>query len=105
MATEVLQKGTIEPLLIALRDRLGNLTDLSTVSSPFFDVKRQSDNTVIQSNQVWTVDPDYPMTAICLIDTSLAAYTAGETYKLYLKYAAGSESPLKGPIIFRVEDD
>lgn len=102
---EVLKKGTVESILVAMRDRLGNLSDLSTVSNPRFDVKKKSDGSAVQTNSVWTVDADFPMTAICPIDTTLAAYVAGEEYKLYVKYTAGSESPVKGPLFFRVEDD
>ena len=102
---EVLKKGTVEPLLVALRDRLGNIDDLSTVSNAKFDVKAKVDNAAVQTDSPWTVDPGSPMTAICLIDTTLSAYVPGDEYKLYLKYAAGSESPVLGPIEFRVEDD
>jgi len=102
---EVLKKGTIEPLLIALRDRLGNIDDLTLVSGPLFDVKAKSNNAAVQTNSPWTVDAGEPMTAICLIDTTLVGYVPGDEYKLYLKYTAGSESPVKGPIEFRVEDD
>lgn len=102
---EVLKKGSLEPLLVALRDRLGNIDDLSIVSNPKFDVKAKSDDAAVQTDSVWTVDPGFPMVAICLIDTTLVAYIPGDEYKLYLKYTAGSESPIKGPLEFRVEDD
>jgi hypothetical protein len=102
---EVLKKGTIESLLVPLRDRLGNVVDLSTVSGLLFDTKKKSDNSAAQSNVVVAIDGDFPMTAICQIDTSLAGYVGGEEYKLYLKYTAGTESPILGPIYFRVEDD
>ena len=102
---EVLKKGTVEALLVPMRDRLGNIDDLSTVSGPLFDVRRKEDNSAVQSNALWTVDPDFPMTVICVIDTTLAGYVAGDEYKLYIRYTAGSESPVRGPIEFRVEDD
>lgn len=102
---EVLKKGTIESLLVGLRDRLGNVTSLGSVSSTTFDVKKKSDGSAVQTNAPWTYDADFPMTAICEIDTTLAAYVAGEEYKLYVKYTAGSESPVLGPHYFRVEDD
>lgn len=102
---EVLKKGSIESLLVALADRLNNIQDLSTVTTPRFDIKKKSDNSAVQTNVVWVVDPEYPMTAVCSIDTTLAGYVAGEEYKLYLKYTAGSESPILGPKFFRVEDD
>lgn len=102
---EVLEKGTIQSLLVALRDRLGNVSSLTTVSSLRFDTKKKSDNSAVQSNVTAVLDADYPMTAICEIDTTLSGYVAGEEYKLYLKYTSGTESPLLGPIYFRVEDD
>src|SRR5262245_24490221 len=102
---EVIKLGSVESLLVAMRDRLGNITSLSAVTSPTFDVRKKTDNSAIQLGSVWTVDPDYPMTAICVIDTTIAGYVAGDEYKLYIKYTAGSESPIRGPIEFRVEDD
>jgi len=102
---EVLTKGTIEPLMVALRDRLENIDDLSTVLNPKFSTRKKSDDSAVESNKTWTVDPGFPMTALCLIDTTVSAYDAGETYKLYLTWEDGSQSPLKGPIEFRVEGD
>jgi hypothetical protein len=102
---EVLEKGTVEALIVAVRDRLGNVDDLSVLTNKFFDVRKKSDDTVVQTNVPWAVDSDFPMSAICEIDTTLAAYVSGDTYKLYLKYTSGSESPVKGPLEFRVEGD
>lgn len=102
---EVLQKGTVEALVVAMRDRLENVTDLSLVTNKFFDVRKKSNDAAVQTSVPWTVDPDWPMEAICEIDTTLAAYVAGDTYKLYLRYTTGSESPIKGPLEFRVEGD
>lgn len=100
---EVLKKGTIEPILVGLRDRLENLTDLSGVTNLKFDVKKKSDGSAVSSNLTCTFEE---MTAICLIDTTLAGYVAGGgTYKLYLKFDDGVEHPVLGPIFFRVEDD
>ena len=103
--TEVLQKGTVESLVVAMRDRLENVTDLSLLTNKFFDVKKKSDGSSVQSSVPWVVDPDFPMEAICEIDTTLSGYVGGEYYKLYLRYSSGSESPVKGPLVFRVEDD
>lgn len=102
---EVLIKGSIESILVALRDRLGNISDLAAVSNLRFDTKKKDDDSAVQTNQLIALDPDFPMTAICSIDTTLAGYVAGEEYKLYIKYTAGSESPLLGPRFFRVEAD
>lgn len=105
---EVLKKGSIEALLIPLRDRLNNVTTLATVSNLMFDTKKKTDNSAVQSNALVTVDSDYPMTAICEIDTTLAGYDVtpdDAEFKLYIKYTVGTEAPLLGPIYFRVEDD
>lgn len=102
---EVIKKGSIEPLLVALGDRLNNVTTLTAVASLVFDTKKKSDNTAIQSNSLAVVDADYPMTAICQIDTTQVGYDPYEEYKLYIKYTVGTESPILGPIFFRVEDD
>lgn len=102
---EVIKKGSIESLLVAMRDRLNNINDLSLVTNLRFDTKKKSDNSAVETDKAATLDPDYPMTAICPVDATLAGYVGGEEYKLYLKYTGGTESPIKGPVYFRVEDD
>ena len=102
---EVLKKGTVQSLLVPLRDRLNNVNDLATITNPRFDTKKKSDDSACESNKSVFLDTDYPMTAICEIDTTLSGYTAGEEYKLYLKFTSGSENPVLGPVFFRVEDD
>lgn len=102
---EVIKKGSIEPLLVVLRDRLENVITLAGVTSLQFDTKKKSDGSAVQSNVAAILDTDFPMTASCSINTTLAAYVAGEEYKLYIKYTSGSESPVLGPQFFRVEDD
>jgi hypothetical protein len=105
---EVIKKGSIEPLLVALGDRLNNVLTLSSVTSLVFDTKKKSDNTAIQTDSLAVVDTDYPMTAICQIDSTLAGYDVSvddAEFKLYIKYTVGTEAPILGPIFFRVEDD
>lgn len=107
---EVLKKGTVQSLLVPLRDRLGNVASLADVSNLKFDTRRKVDNSACELNKSVTFDVDEPMTAICEIDTTLVTYVIAadddhEDYKLYLKYAVGSESPILGPVFFRVEDD
>jgi hypothetical protein len=102
---EVIKKGSIESLLVPLRDRLGNIQSLGDVTSLKFDTKAKADDADVEIDKIATFDVDLPMTAICPIDSTLAGYDAGQEYKLYLKYTAGSESPVLGPIKFRVEDD
>lgn len=102
---EVLKKGSIESLLVPVRDRLGNIVTLTGVTSLLFDTRKKSDDSAVQTSVAVQLDADWPMTAICQIDTTLAGYVAGEEYKLYLRYVAGTEAPKLGPIFFRVEDD
>lgn len=102
---EVLKKGTVESLLVALRDRLNNISTLASVTDLKFDTRKKSDNSAIQTNVAVLLDSDWPMTAICQINTALTGYVGGDEYKLYLKWVAGSEAPIVGPLFFRVEDD
>lgn len=109
---EVIKKGSIEPLLVPLKDRLNNITTLTSVTNLKFDTKKKEDNSAAETGKTIAIDTDYPMWAICEIDTSGSLYdaandTTGETgeYKLYIKYAIGTEAPILGPIFFRVEDD
>jgi hypothetical protein len=102
---EVLKKGSVESLLVPLRDRLNNVSNLATVSNLLFSTNKKSDDSACETDVPVVVDVDYPMTAICEIDTTVAAYDPGEEYKLYVKYTVGSEAPILGPLYFRVEDD
>lgn len=102
---EVIKKGSIEALLVPLRDRLGNVVTLATVTGLVFDTKKKSDNSSVQTGTGTTFDVDFPMTVICEINSSLSGYVAGEQYKLYLRYTAGTEAPILGPLYFRIEDD
>jgi hypothetical protein len=102
---EVITKGSVEPLMVALRDRLNNVDDLDIVDGKLYDVKRKSDDEDVQMNQVWVVDPDYPMYALCVIDSTLSDYTPGDEYKLYVKWTEGGAQVVKGPLYFRVEAD
>lgn len=99
---EVLKKGTVEPLLVPMRDRLENIVDLGDVTNLRFDTKKKSGGTAVETDVACTYDD---LTAICLITTTLAGYVSFEEYKLYIKFTAGSEAPVLGPIFFRVEDD
>lgn len=102
---EVITKGSVEPLMVALRDRLDNIETLDDVSGKLYDVKKKSDDSNVHLGQVWFIDEDFPMYAICMIDTTLAAYTPGDEYKLYVKWTEGSSEVVKGPLFFRVESD
>lgn len=100
---EVLNKGSVESLLVPVRDRLGNIDDLADVTNLRFDTKKKDDLTTVQTNVTVVLDPEYPMTAVCQIDTSLAGYVEDEEYMLYLKYTAGTEAPILGGVHFRIE--
>lgn len=109
---EVIKKGSIESLIVPLKDRLNNVSTLSSVTSLTFDTKRKEDGVACETGKTVVLDVDYPMWAICEIDSTIAAYkaaddTTGDTgeHKLYIKYTIGTEHPILGPIFFRVEDD
>jgi hypothetical protein len=105
---EVIKKGSVESLLVALGDRLNNVNSLADVTNLKFDTKKKSDNAAVESNKVIFLDVDYPMTAICQIDSTLSGYDVtpdDAEFKLYVKYTAGTEIPILGPLYFRVEDD
>lgn len=100
-----LKKGTIEPLIVDMRDRLENITNMATVTNLRFDIKDMAGNTEV-SNGVPTTDG---MKVICLIDTTGVGWVTsphtGEEYRLYVKFTDGSAAPLLLVGKFRVEDD
>lgn len=105
---EVIRKGSVEPLLVGLNDRLRNVSDLDVVPGKLYDVRRKVDDAAVQTNEVWVVDEDYPMYAICMIDTTLGGYTTdsqNNEFKLYVKWEGSGEQVVKGPLYFRVESD
>jgi hypothetical protein len=99
---EVIKKGSIEPLLIPLRDRLENITSLAAVSSLRFDTIDPAGD-AIETDVPCSHEGD--LTAICLITSTNADYVVGDECRLYLKFTLGSESPILGPTKFRIEDD
>lgn len=102
---EVLKKGTVEPLLVHLRDRLEGIDDLSTdVTNPRFDVIDSLDVVKI-ANGVPTFIVGHPMIAVCTIDTTSGGGWASDEYRLYFKYDDGSSQPVLLVGKFRVEDD
>lgn len=102
---ESIKKGSVEALLVPLRDRLGNVDDLSTLTNLRFDTKKKEDDTAVQSDVAVVIDPAYPMTALCEITTTNALYVVDKEYCLYLKFTNGTESPVLGPVFFRVVGD
>lgn len=105
----VLQKGTIEPLIVDMRDRLETITNMATVTNLRFSVKDRAGNIEIASG-IPTTDA---MKVICLIDTTGASWdqdivkagVQGDEYRLYISFTDGSAAPLILVGKFRVEDD
>jgi hypothetical protein len=95
-----LRSGTAETLLIDVEDKLGNLTDLSG-AAPRYDVYDKDDNLKL-TNLTPIVDPLQPMTARCLVDTTIGGNWAAGHYRLYLRYLASPDSPRLGPFEFKV---
>lgn len=102
---EVIKKGSVESIIVAMGDRLENINDLGTVTNLRYFVHKKSDNSLVQPDSIPASDPDELMWAICTIDTTLSAYEVDMEYKLYVKYQAGSEAPILGPRNFRVVSD
>jgi hypothetical protein len=101
----VLKKGTIEPLIVDMRDRLETITDMSTVTNLRFDVTDMAGNAEV-TNGIPSTDG---MRVVCLIDTTGAGWVApdqtGEEYRLYIRFTDGSAAPLLLVGKFRVEND
>ena len=96
----VLNKGTIEPVIVNMRDRLENVLDMAAVTNLRFDVKDSAGNAEV-TNGVPSTDG---MKVICVIDTTGVGWTTDE-YRLYLKFTDGSTTPELLVGKFRVEDD
>lgn len=86
---EVLVKDTVEPLIVDMRDRLENTTDMSTVANLRFDVK-DKDGNVALANGVPSTDG---MKVICPIDTTGLGWEEDE-YHVFIKFTDGSMSPV-----------
>ncbi len=102
---EAIKKGTVESLIVVLGDRLENLNDVSGITDLRFFVHKKEDDSLVQPDSVPAFDVEEPMWVVCSIDTTLGAYEADKTYKLYLKYTAGTEAPILGPELFKVVSD
>lgn len=93
-------KGSKEYLPVKVTDVLDGLDTLDG-TAPKFDVHRNdAAETSILSNQA---ADNQGMIALCLIDSTLAAFTEGD-YMLYLEFDALPEQPRLGPMHFRVDD-
>lgn len=96
----VLNKGTIEPVIISMRDKLETVDDMADVTNLRFDVKDSAGNAEVTNGLPTTAG----MKVICVIDTTGAGWTTDE-YRLYLKFTDGSTNPELLVGKFRVEDD
>lgn len=94
-----LKQGTVETLLIDVKDQLGNLSDLST-ATPRFSVYREDRTEALIIEQAATVDPSEPMVARCLVNVGFD-WLPGP-YVLYLDFQASPDSPYLGPFPFKV---
>lgn len=92
--------GTKETVLVDVTDTLGNLTSLAG-ATPRYDVKDHAGNYKLQ-NLTPTVDPLEPLTAQCLIDTTVGGVWTPGRYKLYLRFLDSPDSPVMGPLEFKV---
>lgn len=91
----VLRKGTIEPIVVDLKDVLGNAT---TVTAATFDIVTDDDDeTPTLVGGVPSVDG---LQLSCLIDTT-SMDTGG--YKLYVQFTSDTETPRLLATRFAVE--
>lgn len=95
-----LRIGTQETLLIDVTDELNNMSDLST-ASPRYDVKDHGGNYKMQ-DEIPEVQAPNLMTARCLIDTTAGGLWQPGRYSLYLRFNASPDSPVLGPLEFKV---
>lgn len=92
--------GSQEEMLVDVGDLLGNVSDL-TATNPRYDVKNKTNNFMMQ-NQVALVDSVNKMRLHCLIDTVTGGLWPSGRYLLYVRFTAAPESPVLGPIEFKV---
>lgn len=93
--------GTKEYILVTIGDRLEDVLDLGPLS-PTFSVYAP-DDTPKMSNVAAEVDTDNTLILKCLVDTTLGGNWASNVYRLYAKLTAGVETPILGPVPFKVE--
>jgi hypothetical protein len=90
--------GTVEHFLVTIGDRLENVTGLGPLN-PTFSVY-DPDDALKQTNVPADVEG---MIAKCLVDTTAGGNWASNIYRLYLKLSASPETPILGPVTFKVE--
>ena len=99
MANEIFIKGTKEYYVVDLIDRLSTVDDLS-VDATLWKYDTYDPSGTIIANQL---DAGIQtMRMLCLIDTTLSAYTVQANYDLYVYMTIGLERPKIGPFKFDV---
>ena len=93
----LLNKGTIEHLIVDVRDRLKNLTSL-TGTNAAFDIRLEGSDTWLVTASPATVAG---MSAYCLVDTTPSGFVDG-VYELFLYFNNLPEVPRLGPFEFEV---
>lgn len=96
-----LVSGTKEYFLVNVGDRLEDVADLGPLT-PVFSVY-DKDDTPKQSAVAADVDTDDKLVAKCLVDTSTGGNWVSGIYRLYLTLSASPETPVLGPVEFKVE--
>lgn len=92
--------GSKEDLIVDVRDTLKNVNDLTT-TTPRYDVKDKTGGYKMQ-NAVAVVDPVNKMRLHCLIDTTTPVNWPAGKYDLYVRFTSAPETPLLGPMEFKV---
>jgi|SRR5215469_5234136 len=93
-----LPRGTIENIVVDVKDSLGNLTDLSTAAVKY-DIRKEDTTTWIVNQASATVTG---MRVYCLVDTTLTAYATSGTFELFISFTNLPERPRLGPFDFDV---
>ncbi|SRR6266576_1063114 len=94
-----LPKGTIEHLIVQVKDRLNNVSNLETLT-PRYDIRREGGTEYLFTALSATV---IGMTLYCLVDTTPDGYTNG-TYELFVYFDNLPEIPRLGPFEFDVNE-
>lgn len=100
---ESIAVGTKQDLIVDVNDLLENINDLNG-TTPRYDVKDKSGVFKMQ-DQVPTVITNAEgdlMRLKCLIDTTAGGSWASGRYFLYVRFTAAPESPVLGPLEFKV---
>lgn len=92
--------GSKEDLIVDVKDTLENVSDLTT-TNPRYDVKNKAGN-FMMTDQIAVVDPINKMRLLCFIDTVTGGLWPSGRYDLYVRFTNTPETPVLGPLEFRV---